>query len=137
MSTPNNALNILAKIIANAEKMILSQANYINVLQEFYKSNSIISKIEFEQNRLMEWIQVHETLEQQFAELLTYLENQENYVKEANTNVARVVFRYQNLEAINKDAIYWKNKAEYYQKTRGLIFNQLTKLQDGQKNIIN
>jgi hypothetical protein len=136
MSTPNNALNILAKIITNTEKAILSQANYINELQEFYQSNSIISKIEFEQNRLMEWIQVHETLEQQFAELLTYLQNQENYVKEANTNVARVVFRYQHLQAINKDAIYWKNKAEYYQKTRSLIFNQLTKLQDGQKDII-
>jgi hypothetical protein len=137
MSTPNNALNILAKIITNAEKAILSQANYINVLQEFYQSNSIISKIEFEQNRLMEWIQVHETLEQQFSELLTYLENQENYVNKTNSNVAKVVFRYQHLEAINKDAIYWKNKADYYQKTRSLIFNQLTKLQDGQKDKFN
>lgn len=137
MSTPNNALNILAKIIANAEKMILSQANYFNTINEVYKSNANMYKIEMEQQRLMEWIQVHETLEQQFAELLTYLENQENYVKEANTNVAKVVFRYQHLEAINKDAIYWKNKAEYYQKTRGLIFNQLKKLQNGQENIVN
>jgi len=137
MSTPNNALNILAKIITNTEKAILSQANYINVLQEFYQSNSIISKIEFEQNRLMEWIQVHEILQQQFAELLTYLEGQENYVNSVNGKIAKVVFRYQHIEAINQDAIFWKNKAEYYEKTRKLLFNQLTKLQDGQKDKLN
>ena len=136
MSTPNNALNTLAKIIANAEKAILSQANYINVISEFYQSNAIITKIEMEQARLIEWIQVHEVLEQQFAELLTYLEDQENYVNSVNGKIAKVIFRYQHLEAINKDAIYWKEKAEYYEKTRKLIFNQLTKLQDGQKNII-
>jgi hypothetical protein len=136
MSSPNNALNILAKIISNAEKAILSQANYITAMDEYFQSNAIIIKIEMEQQRLMEWIQVHEILETQFAELLTYLEDQENYVKEANGNVAKIVFRYQHLEAINKDAIYWKEKAEYYEKTQRLIFNQLTKLQDGQKNII-
>jgi len=134
MNTPNDSLVLLAKIITKAESFIINQANYVDYLTTI-GLNSI--KLETEQSRLIEWINTHEDLQSQFAELLTYLEKTENYVKEVNGEVVKVVFRYKHLEAINKDAIYWKEKAEYYEKTRKILFNQLTKLQDGQKDKLN
>jgi len=135
MNEPNQALNLLSKIIYKAEQFVLYQANYVNYITESTQASK--SKIELEESRLIDWINVHDNLQNQFAELLTYLENTENYVKDANNNIAKVIFSYQHLELINKDAIYWKTKADFYERTRKVLFNQLIKLQDEQKNKLN
>lgn len=135
MNAPNEALNLLSRIIYKAEQFVLYQANYVNYLNESTQASP--TKIELEESRLMDWINTHDNLQNQFAELLTYIENTENYVKDVNNKVVKVLFTYQHLEAINKDAIYWKSKAEYYEKTRKILYNQLTKLQNGQKDKLN
>jgi hypothetical protein len=140
MNTPNEALKILAKILINVEYFVTDQAEQLANLQEQSSAGKnfyLDSKIENQSVRLVNWINKHEELQNQFAELLNYLEQTEGYVKEVNNSITQVLFRYKDLEAINKDAVYWKKRAEYFEKTRKLIFDQLIKLQDGQKDKLN
>jgi hypothetical protein len=139
MSIPNESLNLLAKILINVEFFVTDQANQLNYLQEKFEQGSkhLETKIQSQTFKVVEWIEKHEQLQTQFENLLNYLESQEKYTRGANDSISKLILRYKHLEAINKDAIYWKEKAEYYEKTRKILFNQLTKLQDGQKDKFN
>ncbi len=146
MNEQNKALNLLASILINVEFFVTDQAEQLNYLQEQQAAGNkfVDAKILKQSDRLIEWIDKHENLQNQFAELLTYLkDNQEatfNFIEQRN----KAILNYAHIEAINKDVLYWKDRADYYKNTRRLFYSayiriekQLKTLQDGQKDKLN
>lgn len=131
MNPPNDALNYLHKIMQITEMQIVSLANYVDTLTN---RNARADIIEAEALRLAEMMANHEQLQTHFAELLNYLQDTENFVRECKDNLERALFRVKHLEMINKDVNYWKGRAEYLDATRKLIFNELQQMKHGKEN---
>lgn len=137
MEPGNQALNLLQQILNNVEFFVADQADQLDKLQSHYQAgkNPFIDKrINDLSDRLILWIDKHEELQTKFAELLQHLESmQQDYINMTKaTNV--IFYKLKDLELINKDALYWKSKAEYYNSTRKLIFNEYMRLKNGQKD---
>jgi hypothetical protein len=136
MEPGNQALNLLQQIISVAERQTITIANYLNYISEINPNPTpkVARIIEGEQEKLIEHINYLEQLQTKFAELLHHLESmQQDYIDMTKaTNV--IFYKLKDLELINKDALYWKGKAEYYDSTRKLIFNEYMKLKNGQKD---
>lgn len=125
MDTNNQVLNLLANIINTNEKQILIEANYIESLQEKKVSDYIIEKQTF---KLAEMINQHEQLETKFAELLQFLEGQTDKLKTMQQVVNISIEKVKSISLINKDAIYWREKATFYNATRKILFDELQKV---------
>ena len=125
METNNQVLNLLANIINTNEKQILIEANYIESLQEKKVSDYIIEKQTF---KLAEMINQHEQLETKFAELLQFLEGQTDKLKTMQQVVNISIEKVKSISLINKDAIYWREKATFYNATRKILFDELQKV---------
>jgi hypothetical protein len=137
MKPGNQALNLLQQIMFTVESFVTYQADQLEQLQAHQQAgiNPFVDrKINELSDRLIFWINKHEELQNKFAELLQHLESmQQDYIDMTKaTNV--IFYKLKNLELINKDALYWKKKAEYYDSTRKLIFNEYMKLKNGQEN---
>ena len=137
MKPGNQALNLLQQIMFTVESFVTYQADQLEQLQAHQQAgiNPFVDrKINELSDRLIFWINKHEELQNKFAELLQHLESmQQDYIDMTKaTNV--IFYKLKDLELINKDALYWKKKAEYYYSTRKLIFNEYMKLKNGQEN---
>jgi len=137
MEPGNQALNLMKEIMYTVESFVTYQADQLEQLQSHKLAgiNPFVDiKINELSDRLIFWINKHEELQTKFAELLQHLEiMQQDYIDMTKaTNV--LFYKLKDLELINKDALYWKGKAEYYDNTRKLIFNEYMKLKNGQEN---
>ena len=137
MEPGNQALNLMKEIMCIVESFVTYQADQLEQLQSHKLAGInpfVDKKINELSDRLIFWINKHEELQTKFAELLQHLESmQQDYIDMTKaTNV--IFYKLKDLELINKDALYWKKKAEYYNNTRKLIFNEYMKLKDGQEN---
>ena len=136
MEPGNQALNLLQQIISIAERQTITIANYLNYIREVNPNPTpkVARIIEGEEEKLTQHILYLEELQNKFIELMQHLESmQQDYIDMTKaTNV--IFYKLKDLELINKDALYWKGKAEYYNNTRKLIFNDYMKLKNGQEN---
>jgi hypothetical protein len=136
MEPGNQALNLLQQIISIAERQTITIANYLNYIREVNPNPTpkVARIIEGEEEKLTQHILYLEELQNKFIELMQHLESmQQDYIDMTKaTNV--IFYKLKDLELINKDALYWKKKAEYYDSTRKLIFNEYMKLKNGQEN---
>ena len=137
MEPGNQALNLLQQIMYTVESFVTYQADQLEQLQAHQQAGInpfVDKKINELSDRLIFWINKHEELQTKFAELLQHLESiHQDYIDMTKaTNV--IFYKLKDLELINKDALYWKTKAEYYNNTRKLIFNEYIKLKNGQKD---
>ena len=137
METANKALNAMQQVMESVSWFVMDQANQLDAIQQTHiqgKNPYIDKKINDQSERLVNWIVKHEELETKFAELLKELTDmREEYIKA----IKRANFLYmklENMELINKDVIYWKQKAEFAEATRKLIFSELTRLRNGKEN---
>jgi hypothetical protein len=136
MEPGNQALNLLQQIICIAEKQTITIANYLNYIREVNPNPTakVARIIEGEEEKLTQHIVYLEELQSKFIELMQHLESiQQDYIDMTKaTNV--IFYKLKDLELINKDALYWKGKAEYYYNTRKLIFNEYMRIKNGQEN---
>ena len=137
MESGNQALNLMKEIMYTVESFVTYQADQLEQIQAHHLAGNnyfVDRKINELSNRLIFWLNKHEELQTKFAELFQHLESmQQDYIDMTKgTNV--LFYKLKDLELINKDALYWKAKAEYYDNTRKLIFNEYMKLKNGQKD---
>jgi hypothetical protein len=137
MEPGNQALNLLQQIMFTIETVVTYQADQLEQLQAHQQAGInpfVDKKINELSDRLIFWINKHEDLQNKFAELLQHLESmQQDYILMIQaTNL--IFYKLKDIELINKDALYWKGKAEYYDNTRKLIFNQYMKLKNAKEN---
>jgi hypothetical protein len=137
MEPGNQALNLLQQIMFTVENFVTYQAQQLEQMQNHNqagKSFFVDKKINDLSEKLIFWIDKHEELQNKFAELLQHLQNmQQDYIYMSRaTNL--IIYKLKDLELINKDALYWKQKAEYYESTRKIIFNEYIKLKNAQEN---
>jgi len=134
MNTPNEALSLLAKILINVENFVLSQGNYVDYLRSV---NVNSNKLENEETRLIEWINKHDELQNQFSQLLEYLQENQNkniqFIEQRN----RAILNYEHIRLINKDVLFWKDQAKYYKETRHLFYRAYMNIKNGQKDKLN
>jgi hypothetical protein len=137
MEPGNQALNLLQKIILIVENYVSYHAQHLEQMQmhnQAGKNYFIDKKIEELSEKLIFWIDKHEELTNKSAELLQHLES----IQHANNDMQRatnlIFFKLKDLELINKDALFWKQKAEYYENTRKIIFNEYIKLKNAKEN---
>ena len=130
MNIPNEALNLLAKVIKQSENHVLNVANYVNYLQQANPNpnGALKLKLEIEEQRLESWIIEHEQLQTMFTELCDYLEKNELEKKESNRVAYTAIEKVKSISLINKDAIYWREKATFYNATRKILFDELQKV---------
>lgn len=137
MEPGNQALNLLQQIMFTVENFVTYQAQQLEQMQDHNqagKSFFVDKKINDLSEKLIFWIDKHEELQNKFAELLQHLQTmQQNYIDMSRaTNL--IIYKLKDLELINKDALYWKEKAEYYENTRKIIFNEYIKLVNAKEN---
>lgn len=137
METANKALNAMQQVMESVSWFVMDQANQLDAIQQTHiqgKNTYIDKKINDQSERLVNWIVKHEELETKFAELLQHLtELQQTYIDQQRATNA-IYWRLKNPELINKDVLFWKQKAEFAEATRKLLFNELTRLKDGKEN---
>jgi len=127
MSNPNEALNLLAKIIVTTEKQVLAKANYIDYLQQKKAKEETISQQAYE---LANLINDHEDLQNKFAELLTTIENAFSYAMQAKNLMQAALFEVEHLKLVNKDTLHWKQQADYWKNSCKLFVANQKKLED-------
>jgi hypothetical protein len=137
MEPGNQALTLLQQIMFTVENFVTYQAEQLEQMQDHNqagKSFFVDKKINDLSEKLIFWIDKHEELQNKFAELLQHLQTmQQDYIDMSRaTNL--IIYKLKDLELINKDALYWKEKAEYYENTRKIIFNEYIKLKNAQEN---
>ena len=136
MEPGNQALNLLQQIITVAERQTITIANYLNYISEINPNPSpkVARIIEGEQEKLIEHINYLEQLQTKFAELLNHLQGMQDDYLTMHKKLTFYHHKIENLELINKDVIYWKNKSSFYQGSLKIVFNEYKKLKDGQEN---
>jgi hypothetical protein len=137
MEPGNQALNLLQQIMFTVENFVTYQAQQLEQMQDHNqagKSFFVDKKINDLSEKLIFWIDKHEELQNKFAELLQHLQTmQQDYIDMSRaTNL--IIYKLKDLELINKDALYWKQKAEHNENTRKIIFNEYMKLKNAQEN---
>jgi hypothetical protein len=122
MEPGNQALNLLQQIMFTVENFVTYQAQQLEQMQDHNQAGKSF------------FIDKHEELQNKFAELLQHLQTmQQDYIDMSRaTNL--IIYKIKDLELINKDALYWKQKAEHYENTRKIIFNEYIKLKNAQEN---
>lgn len=137
MEPGNQALNLLQQILQVVEFFVTDQANQLDSLQENYiqgKNPYIDQKINNQTDRLLIWIERHEQLQNKFAELLQHLQNEQERYIEKHRATAIILAKLQSMELMNKDALFWKQRAEYMEATRKVLYNELTRVKNDQKD---
>lgn len=137
MEPGNQALNLLQQIMFTVENFVTYQAQQLEQMQNHNqagKSFFVDKKIDELSEKLIFWINKHEDLQNKFAELLQHLEIMQQNYNDMSRASNLIFFKLKDLELINKDALYWKSKAEYYSNTRKIIYNEYIKLKNGQEN---
>ena len=133
-NVPNDTLILIDKIIKITERYSLNVANYLQWLEDNNSNDRFINRIEIETSRLIEFIGLHEELQEQFNFLLEYLKSTKQQQQEYQRAYLLAYEKYKNLELANKDVIEYKNQITYYKKAAKLIYNELQKVRHEQQN---
>jgi hypothetical protein len=131
---PNDTLILIDKIIKITERYSLNVANYLQWLEDNNSNDRFINRIEVETNRLIEFIGLHEELQDQFNFLLEYLKSNKQQQEEYQRAYLLAYEKYKNLELAHKDVIEYKNQITYYKKAAKLMYNELQKVKHEQQN---
>lgn len=131
---PNDTLVLIDKIIKITERYSLNVANYLQWLEDNNSNDRFINRIEVETNRLIEFIGLHEELQDQFNFLLEYLRSNKQQQEEYQRAYLLAYEKYKNLELAHKDVIEYKNQITYYKKAAKLMYNELQKVKHEQQN---
>jgi hypothetical protein len=137
MEPGNQALNLLQQIMFTVENFVTYQAEQLEQMQDHNqagKSFFVDKKINDLSEKLIFWINKHEELQNKFAELLQHLESIQQAKNDMQRATNLIFFKLKDLELIHKDALYWKQKAEFMESTRKIIFNEYIKLKNAQEN---
>jgi hypothetical protein len=103
-------------------------------LEDNNSNDRFINRIEVETNRLIEFIGLHEELQDQFNFLLEYLKSNKQQQEEYQRAYLLAYEKYKNLELAHKDVIEYKNQITYYKKAAKLMYNELQKVKHEQQN---
>jgi len=134
MNTTKDTLILIDKIIKITERYSINVANYLQYLDDNNSTGRYTARIATETDRLIEFIGLHENLQEQFVLLVDYLKNlqSENVLLKKGFEIAHE--KCKTLELINKDPIELNNKINYYKKAAKLMFNEVTRLKNEQQN---
>jgi hypothetical protein len=136
MNQPNQTLNLLHKTLGNIEWLATSMGEHMIYLTESNNNGKNNNRIEDQLRKIIEWTNRYDEIENAFNLLLEYLQQNENITMDAVKIRDAALMRISHLEAVNKDAIFWKDKADFYKKSNHLLFNELVKerAENGKEN---
>jgi hypothetical protein len=137
MEPGNQALNLLQQIMLTVENFVTYQAQQLEQMQDQYQAGKnffVDKKINDLSEKLIFWIDKHEELQNKFAELLQHLQTMQQDYNNMSRATNLIIFKIKDLELIHKDVLFWKQKAEFMENTRKIIFNEYIKLKNAQEN---
>jgi hypothetical protein len=134
MKVSNDTLILIDKIIKITERYSVNVANYLQYLDDNNSNGRYANRIAIETDRLIEFIGLHESLQEQFTILIDYLKSTEQQKIEFQKGFILAYEKYKNIELINKDAVELNNKINYYKKAAKLLFNEVNRLKNEQQN---
>lgn len=134
MKVSNDTLILIDKIIKITERYSVNVANYLQYLDDNNSNGRYANRIAVETDRLIEFIGLHESLQEQFTILIDYLKSTEQQKVEFQKGFILAYEKYKNIELINKDAVELNNKINYYKKAAKLLFNEVNRLKNEQQN---